>query len=67
MNPTKLSDIYADWMSTVDGCECGNTCPPDCCIQSITPGHLYRCHYRCDDCGNTWTRAYPPTQKEVAS
>lgn len=63
----KIGDIFAAWMATVDGCDCGNTCPPDACIPSATPGMEYRCHYVCGDCGQDWTRAYPPTtRKEVA-
>lgn len=66
MNPERFGDIYARWMATADGCYCGNTQTPDACIPSNEPGMTYRCHYRCDDCGQTWTRAYPTTRKEVA-
>lgn len=64
--PETIGQIFAAWMATVDGCDCGNTQPPDACIPSTTPGHEYRCHYRCGDCGNTWTRAYPPRKEAVA-
>jgi len=63
----RFGDIFARWMSTTDGCDCGNTCTPTACIPSTTPGAEYRCNYRCGDCGDTWTRAYPPTRKEVAA
>lgn len=63
--PETIGQIFAAWMATVDGCDCGNTQPPDACIPSTTPGHEYRCHYRCG-CGNTWTRAYPPCKEAVA-
>lgn len=67
MNPERFGEMFARWMATADGCDCGNTQTPDACIPSTTPGMSHRCHYRCDDCGAKWTRAYPPTEKGVAA
>lgn len=54
--PVLIRDELARWMSTADGCDCGNLQPPDA---ALPIGDTYRCHYQCADCGNTWTRDYP--------
>lgn len=51
----RLSTFFADAMAHADGCECGNTQPPDAAVPSRT---AWLIHYRCDDCGRAWTQVW---------
>lgn len=56
--PQTIGDIYAAWMATADGCDCGNLQPPDVVLPVDFATDAFRAHYTCADCGRTWTTSY---------
>lgn len=55
-DPMRVGDVFAEWMSTADGCACGNHQPPSA---ALPHGDGFRCWYECADCGHAWTHDYP--------
>lgn len=53
----RLGDLLAEGMGFADACPatCDNTQPPDA---SLPRADGWINHYRCADCGQTWTREW---------